>query len=627
MASVVLAADETYLPHIACNIAQLARFARSADSVVLAVPAGLEAEHVTEAQAAADIHGLQRDVVPVSELAALRSRRVIHGLGHISDFAYSKLVLAEILPHLDDVLYLDVDTLIRTPLDELLARELNHSLGAVIELGAGTHLFGTPRQPYFNTGVLRMSLERLRREQIWARAQAILDEQFMTVMEQDVFNVLFMDRFDSLPLTYNVFATVARDHRFKAVEDPSIVHFAGPDKPWHPSTVSPFAREWRQHSMVVSARVTQSAAWHSTAGVNAGPERLATYGRSRQAGRNALLSIGLAMLPATTKQRARNSVVSVFERSLFRVERMQMALLPEAVHYHTPPWGIPPITPDDSVARVPAGHNADQSQGLDLVISLPRSGTTALGTVLENTRPQTRWLAELYLGSPRKLRPGELGDTFPWFYTGGPNIHMRLPPERRPAAQRNFTAIMSEHAIDLTREVMKNSPGRTCIKIFPWQLHPVSFADLLVEFRPRLLFLRRDLVFSYISLLRAIRTNSFHDSDQTEVPFTANDRQAMHHALQADSWFDSVSRAATDLRLSSTWVIYHGLFETGQDIPVLESFYPGPPLPVGPSGGLFSEQTVQDRRTDTSILEMIKAVSGLSAATQHHLLRLPGSHP
>lgn len=125
MASVVLAADETYLPHIACNIAQLARFARSADSVVLAVPAGLEAEHVTEAQAAADIHGLQLDVVPVSELAALRSRRVIHGLGHISDFAYSKLVLAEILPHLDDVLYLDVDTLIRTPLDELLARELN----------------------------------------------------------------------------------------------------------------------------------------------------------------------------------------------------------------------------------------------------------------------------------------------------------------------------------------------------------------------------------------------------------------------------------------------------------------------------------------------------------------------
>jgi hypothetical protein len=596
--------------------------------VTLAVPADLDIGLVANARAAADIHGLELDVVPVAELDALRSRRAIHNYGHVSDFTYSKLVLAEILPHLDDVLYLDVDTFIRAPLDELLAWELHHSIGAVIQLEAGTHLFGTSRQPYFNAGVLRMSLERMRREQVWARSRMILEEHAMTVVDQDVFNLLFMDRFDSLPLTYNVTDTTVRNHRLTAIEDPVIVHFAGEAKPWHPSNSSPFAREWRRYLPAVSASMTYPSARVGDADPEAevAVRKLrGSNGRSPEAGRSRLRSVAKAVLPEKARITAKAVAIDVFDRTLSRVEKMQAALFPDQEHVSS--WGLRPVCASDSADGRLTSYEMDETQGLDLLISMPRSGTNALGAVIEKARPEVRWLHELYLGEPWGLRSGELSDKFPWFAAGHPEIRKRLPTEQRGAAEREFAEIMSRHAIDVTKAVVESGHGRTLIKIFPCQLHPTAFTELLEVFRPRLLILRRDLVFSYISMLRAARVGSWWESDLTDVPFTVSDRHAMHHALQADSWYDGVARAATDLALDSTWVTYQGLFTTGKDIPLLESFYPGPPMPVGPSGGLLSDTAVQDRRTDSSVLAMVKALSSLSATTQHKLFRLPGSQP
>ena len=316
MTTIILAADETYLRYVPCNIAQIARFGRRADGVVLAVPTGVDEELIAMVRSAATAHGLELEVATVSELEPLHKDRVISGVEHISYFTYSKLLFAEILPELDDVLYLDVDTLVRAPLDDLLAWKLHHPVGGVHDWATGAHLFGTPSRPYFNAGVLRLSLRRMRQEQTWIKAQQIFQTRDLKIVDQDVFNLLFGDRFDSLPPTFNVFDSLV-PRRLKIAQDPVIVHFAGPDKPWLRSARSQFAQEWRR--------------WYSQAGYasyldQAQPSsRPSPYGQARNAGKGRLGSAARAVLPDRAKSAARKAADKITDRTLCRLEEIKAA--------------------------------------------------------------------------------------------------------------------------------------------------------------------------------------------------------------------------------------------------------------------------------------------------------------
>lgn len=612
MTSVVLAADHRYLPYVRCSLAQLARFGRRAAGVTLVVPATISAKALDAIRATASVHAISLDVVSISELDGLHARGLINDYQYVSYHTYSKLLLAEALPHLDEVLYLDVDTLIRAPLDDLLAWKLRHPLGAVPELGrSGAHLFGTTQRPYFNAGVLRMSLERLRQDRVWDQARAILEDGgggHITLQDQDVLNLIFRDRFDSLPLVFNVFDSASQENRNLAVlQDPVIVHFAGAFKPWQRASTSPFAREWRSRYAEASFAADLPA---TTPGHDADTA-------ARDLGRGRLVSLAKAVLPTRFKRGAKAAAVDVLDRTMSRMEEVKAGLHP-AVPTHLASWVMPPQFADAFQADEAADH------GLDLLISLPRSGTNALGDAIERSRPEVHWMGELFLGTPRRWRDDRFSDMFPWF-----NRERRrdMSPTVREHTRSEFTAVMSEHVIEVTNAVLQNRPGRTLIKVFPDQLHPLALQKLLGVFRPRLLILRRDLVFAYVSQLRAVHSGSWRNSDHTDVPLTINDRDALQYAVACNAWIDGVAFVAERLGLHSTWLTYEGLFTTGDDLPQLESFYPGSPMPVDPrSGRLHSCLSVQDRRSDASILELLKAVSTLSAATQAHLFRLPGKH-
>lgn len=613
--TIILTADDSYLRYVPCNIAQLARFGRHADGVILAVPPRVDEALIALVRSTAYEHGMALEVATVSALESLLKNRLLPGLDWMSYFTYAKLVLAETFTGINDALYLDIDTLVRAPLDELLDWRLNHPVGAVYDWGSGgAHLFGTPQRPYFNAGVMRLSLDVMRSEKIWNQAVRILETRDLPVVDQDVLNLIFSDRFDVLPLTYNVFDTLTPLNRqIKAFRDPVIVHFVGPSKPWHESATSQFAEEWRR--------------WYSQTGAGADlcdehDERpgkpIDSLSQSRGASRGRLGSTARAVLPASAKQAAKRAAIKAASRVL---SRFQPA--PPAVQMRPVPsvYSIASATAN----RAAIGHN-DADSGLDLLISLARSGTNALGSAIQLNRPEVHWLNELYLGIPDGLGHGELLDRFPWFSDGDPVGRAAMTPEARSEAMTSFAATMSEHAVDLTRAVLGRRQGRTLIKVFPEQLSPAAFQEVLLAFRPRLLFLRRDLVFSYISLRRAMETGSWWNSDLTYVPFTLTDRSALKYAVNADGWIDFVTHLAVELNLESVWLTYNGLFDTGRDIALLESFYPGPAMGVDEAGRLRSGFRIQDRRSDASVLDALVAVSRLSTTTQSHLLRLPGNY-
>ena len=595
LASIVLAADGHHLSSVSCTLAQLGRFGRSAEAVTVLVPASVPDSDLARIRAVASAHDVGLDVVVVPDL----------GFGH------RRLRLAEHLGHLDDVLYLDVNVLICAPLDQLLGWELRHPLAAVPELGGnGLPLFGAAKVPYFNARVLRMSLERLRREQVWNQALEVALVR-PRLRSQDVLNLLFADRFDSLPIAFNVPESyIDRYPELATMQDPVIVRFDGPTKPWHGPARTPLAREWRRQC---------AAAWRlSGDGIDGADATPLISGPSAQ--RAGISDLARAVLPPRVKQSLKSAPVRALDRAVCQLDELRTTIKAGR-----------PLLP----ARLPATNSPRQSrdrsadvvedQGLDLLVSIPRSGTTALGKALSVANPDADYFNEVYQGQSEFVGAEDIAARFPWFADGDFTKRRNLTPAERALAWRAFVATMSQNAVAFTHALLAGRQGRSLIKIFPGHLHRGAFEELLHVFRPRLLFLRRDNIFTYVSRIRAFSTRSFVHSDSTDVPYAIDNWEAGKYILDRDEWFDRVAHLAQELQLHCAAVTYDGLFTTGDDVPVLNSFYPGVSLLTDPmSGRLRVDLTVQDRRTDTSVREMITAVNALSPATQAGLLRLPG---
>lgn len=616
MTEIVLVADEHYLPYIPCNLAQIGRFARRATGVTLVTPKNADETHLTSIKKTACLHEIQFTRVEIC-VEEQRHRGIFHDGGqtarHVSHFTFAKLLLADHLSHLDEILYLDVDTVIRAPIDDLLDWSLSHPIAAVEEFQSGRSVFETSRLPYFNAGVLRMSLERLRKECLSSTAIEFLKRNpSLPYQDQDVFNYIFSSRFDLLPSTFNVSDWVAAEYpRLFNVRNITILHFSGSNKPWNPITRSEFARDWRRdYGGFILKKINNGKPLSSRQSYGA-VQLKSSVGWLRHLARN--------VLPKSLRQAARSCVLENLEeisvKSLELREKVEngfrskqeMALqrLPEFIGDE---WRYP-------VQVDPAGDR------LDLIVSIARSGTNALASSIQRSRPEVSYMHELYLGSTLGLEEGELDHQYPWFKAS------RISPSNRLVdhCRKDFLTMMSENVVDVTRAVLAKRTGRVLIKVLPGQLHPSAFSALLHAFRPRLLILRRELIFSYVSILKAAESQSYQNFDNTNADFKMSNRHALDYCRTNHNFIDRAALLAERLGLISVAITYNGLFSSGEDVRALNEFYPGEAFPRDlETGVLISPQTVQDRRTDESLLAMIKGVYSLSAEAQSNLIRLPG---
>jgi lipopolysaccharide biosynthesis glycosyltransferase len=136
------------------------------------------------------------------------------------------------------LLYLDCDVLVCGDIGELLAIDLgNFHLGAVreMDLGArkdlGTAIGLAEPWEYFNSGVLLMNLEVIRREGLAARWKEILSDGSirLSLCDQDAVNITSSGNYYHLDTIWNC-AAFRKNH--VSTDGHRIVHFMGP-KPWN----------------------------------------------------------------------------------------------------------------------------------------------------------------------------------------------------------------------------------------------------------------------------------------------------------------------------------------------------------------------------------------------------------
>jgi lipopolysaccharide biosynthesis glycosyltransferase len=162
--------------------------------------------------------------------------------------------LPEVLPTLDRVLYLDVDTVVVDSLAPLWETDLGDCyLGAVTNVWEAWNV-GYPAalglsgpEQYFNSGVLLVNLDLVRRDDCMRRAReyALAQQDGLPWGDQDALNVVMgarrlplhprwncMNSVLTFPVSEKVFGSDAVE---EARRRPGIRHFEGPalNKPWH----------------------------------------------------------------------------------------------------------------------------------------------------------------------------------------------------------------------------------------------------------------------------------------------------------------------------------------------------------------------------------------------------------
>lgn len=188
--------------------------------------------------------------------------------GYFTSAMWYRILLPELLPDVSRVLYLDVDTLALDDLAPLWEVDLSGAL-----VGAATNVFeawrgtehtdalGLDQADYFNSGVLLLNLDELRRTGAMDELRRVAVEQADRLLwpDQDALNLVLGPRRVALPPRWNAMNSVyllpeaeavfSAESLREARDRPAIRHFEGPgaNKPWDREPAVPHVEDYWRH--------------------------------------------------------------------------------------------------------------------------------------------------------------------------------------------------------------------------------------------------------------------------------------------------------------------------------------------------------------------------------------------
>ncbi len=183
------------------------------------------------------------------DLEKLRNCNTFKG-DYISLATYYRLLIPELIPDEDRVLYLDCDIVVRKPLSDIFNKEFENNLVlGVVDVSLKEHSERLNVKKYVNGGVLLLNCKKMREEN---SVEKIIDwinnnQEKIECHDQDVINAVFNGRIEYIENIYNAQVKKLHDTIFSGIKDPAIIHFISPKKPWvhwKPLNSTPWAREY-----------------------------------------------------------------------------------------------------------------------------------------------------------------------------------------------------------------------------------------------------------------------------------------------------------------------------------------------------------------------------------------------
>lgn len=172
--------------------------------------------------------------------------------GHVTAATYYRLVIPELFPQYNRVIYSDIDIIFQQDLSELFADSLQNDelVAAVLDLAIDNkHFFqsslpgqiGKSEKDYFNAGFLVMNLKRMREEKIVDAFREHSGKGYAQ-NDQDVLNVVCNGRVQLLPSKYNfqlnhfsnyMWGRQNPELQFGELFKTATLHYTWKNKPWN----------------------------------------------------------------------------------------------------------------------------------------------------------------------------------------------------------------------------------------------------------------------------------------------------------------------------------------------------------------------------------------------------------
>ncbi|TYR36531.1 glycosyltransferase family 8 protein [Sphingobacterium phlebotomi] len=190
--------------------------------------------------------------------------RDIYVDGRYTVAAFYRLLLPDLLPEYDKVLYVDCDVVVRNDIVDLYDKTdlTGYYLAAVFEASLNSQLdyldkLGVKPGHYINSGFLLMNLQKLRTDGMVGKLLHAAKTPHLQFPDQDVLNQLCAGKILGLPPYYNsirtfylpqykhIFLRYYTEIDWQAVQEHGTIHYTG-GKPWDTFTVQ-FAVWWHYY--------------------------------------------------------------------------------------------------------------------------------------------------------------------------------------------------------------------------------------------------------------------------------------------------------------------------------------------------------------------------------------------
>ena len=205
----------------------------------------------------------------------------------VTSATYYRLYLSEILPDLiEKVIYLDSDILVRHDLEELWNVEISdYSIACVQDCNAYKdehyeRLQYPKEKGYFNAGMLLVNLKYWREHEMIDKFVHFIQHHSdrIKLHDQDVLNYVLRDSKKEVNLKWNFqedclktqfsSSLFCQEKEWEEVRNnPAIIHFTGPLKPWFSDCQHPFKKlylaymkqtKWKSYQLVNSISIMSS---------------------------------------------------------------------------------------------------------------------------------------------------------------------------------------------------------------------------------------------------------------------------------------------------------------------------------------------------------------------------------
>lgn len=246
MIPIVLSTDHNYVMPTGVTISSLLRCAegQSCDIYIMA---------------GADVDGYDRrmlerqvnEISPLSRISFIDMSTYFHNaheIRGITKATYYRLMIPWLLPHLDKVIYSDVDVIYRVSPGAIFDIDLSgcYIAGAMARSseywGKYRKYFdkiGVDYTHYINAGILVMNSRLLREDDLNKKFDILATKKFH-FQDQDILNIACRGRIAFLDRRYNLFPSLYGTEERYSKE--VIIHYAG-DKPWNSFTYA-WAEWW-----------------------------------------------------------------------------------------------------------------------------------------------------------------------------------------------------------------------------------------------------------------------------------------------------------------------------------------------------------------------------------------------